>query len=173
MKNLDDGLEAVNREISAHRLARRKKKHLIFSLDEKRYGIPLSLIKEVIGLCPITEIPKVPRFYKGMINLRGQIISVIDLRLKLGLEEIPFQPKKSSIIISHVGDIVVGSIVDEVIEVVGYDESQIDESEAERVQRTGDGVYGVAKDGDETLTLLIDIEKALDKTDFKVLKQAA
>lgn len=150
-----------------------KKKHLVFRLANERYGIPLSLVKEVIGMVEITPIPHVPRFYKGMINLRGQIISVIDLRTKLAVKEADYEAKKTSIVISHVGDILVGAIVDEVIEVVGYENSQIDTVEAERVARNGDGIYGVAKDEEGQLTLLINIERALLKTEFKVLKEQA
>lgn len=152
---------------------RRKRKHLIFRLAAERYGMPLSRVKEVIAMVNITPIPHVPAFYKGMINLRGQIISVIDLRTKLRVLDAKLIPKKTSIIISHVGDILVGAIVDEVLEVIGYEDEQINTMEAERIQRNGDGVYGIAKDVDENLTLLIDIEKALDKTEFKVLKNQA
>ena len=158
---------------SEESLRKEKKKHLIFSLEGKRYGIPLSLIKEVIGMCNITPIPRVPAFYKGMINIRGQIISVIDLRVKLSLKEAPVEAKKTSIIISHVGDILVGTIVDEVLDVTGYHCEQIDYNEAERMARTGDGVYGVAKESEGDLTLLIDIEKALGNSDFKVIKEKA
>lgn len=162
--------EAGQNEVSE---LKTKRKHLVFRLADERYGIPLSLVKEVIALVDITPIPHAPRFYKGMINLRGQIISVIDLRVKLAVKEIPFQSKKTSIVISHVGDILVGAIVDEVIEVVGYEKDQLDTVEAERVERNGDGIYGIAKDSEGQLTLLINIERALNKTDFKVLKEQA
>ena len=132
--------------------------------------MPLNLVKEVISLVPITPIPKVPDFYKGLINLRGQIISIIDLRVKLGLKEAPIEPKKTCIIITHVGDIVVGSITDEVIEVVGYEPEQLDISENERVEKKGDGVIAVAKEKDGQLTLIIDIRAALENTEFNVLK---
>lgn len=161
------------KENASNKSKKRKKKYLIFRIGSERYGIPLSNIKEVIGMCNITPIPNVPSFYIGMINLRGQIISVIDLRIKLKLKNATITPKKTSIIISHVGDILVGTIVDEVLDVIGYEESQIDSTEAQRMERSGDGVYGVAKEEREELTLLIDIQKALDKTEFKVLKEQA
>ena len=150
---------------------RSKKKFLIFSLANIRYAIPLSKVKEVIGITNITPLPKVPNFYKGLLNLRGQIISIIDLRNKLGLQKTEIDPKKTGIIISHVGDILLGTIVDEVIEVIGYNDDEMDQSESQRVKRTGDGVTGIAKDENGELTLMIDIEKALDSTDFKVLKE--
>lgn len=150
---------------------RLKRKHLIFVLGEKRHALPLSKVKEVIGMTNITPLPRVPNFYRGLINLRGQIISVIDLRTKLGFKSDFVNPKRTSIIISYVGDILLGSIVDEVIEVIGYQDDMIDLTEASRVERSGDGIYGVAKDDDGALTLLLDIQLALDKTEFKVLKE--
>ena len=99
----------------------RKKKHLIFNLDERRYAVPLTRVREVIGLTEITPLPKVPRYYLGLINLRGQIISVVDLRLKFGLSQATPNPKKTSIVISQVGAILLGSVVDEVSEVIGYE----------------------------------------------------
>ena len=143
------------------------KKHLIFSLGGKRYGIPLFLIKEVIGPCDITSVPKVAKYYKGLINLRGQIISVIDLRLKFNVPD-EFS-KETAIIIAHVGDIEVGLIIDEVIEVVGYKSDQVDYAEPEKMNRIVEGVYGVAKDASGSLTLLLNIEKSLDVREFNVL----
>ena len=165
----------LNLEQHQQETRHRAKKHLIFSLSDKRYALPLSKVKEVIRMSTITPLPKVPAFYKGLINIRGQIISVIDLRLKLGFEKTTINPKMTGIIISHVGDILVGSIVDEVIEVVGYQDSDINISETSRIDSTGDGVYGVAKSSieDSELTLLIDIEKAMKGTNFKVIDQQA
>ncbi|MFK7871976.1 MAG: chemotaxis protein CheW [Oligoflexales bacterium] len=156
--------------ITENESARSKKKHLIFSLSDKRYAFPLSRVKEVIGLTNITPLPKVPPFYKGLINLRGQIISVIDLRIKLGFQSLDVNSQKTSIIISHVGDIVVGSIVDEVLEVVGYDDSELEINLEDTSNRKGDGVYGIAKHHDGELTLLIDLHRSMNRTDFKVLK---
>lgn len=150
-----------------------KRKFLVFSLDDKRYGIPLSLIKEVIAVVDITPIPQVAVYYRGMINLRGQVISVIDLRLKLGLKDRPVDPKKTSILISHVGDIQLGAIVDEVIEVVAYEESQIDLEARPSGDRNHDGVYGVAKEANGSLTLLLDLKLALANTEFITVRESA
>ncbi len=148
-----------------------KTKYMIFRLGQKRYALPLSVVKEVIAITDITPLPHVPSFYKGLINLRGQIISVIDLRTKLTLPPSKANPEETCIIISQVGDIQVGSIVDEVVEVVGYEEEDIDMHETDRVNHKGDGVCGVAKDSSGDLTLILDLARALDHTDFKVLKQ--
>ncbi|KXF82440.1 chemotaxis protein CheW [Enterovibrio coralii] len=151
---------------------RRNQKNLIFSLDNEQYGIPLSSVKEVIGMVNVTPIPHVPSFFKGLLNLRGRIISVIDLRLKLGLEEKPYEPKKTSIIISDVNALTIGTIVDDVNEVVGFDEEQIEQNLdiANSIKR--DYISGVAK-ASNNLVLLLDIQKVLDPDELEIVHQHA
>jgi len=151
--------------------AKLSQKNLIFSLDHEKYGVPLSTVKEVIGMTNITPIPHVPNFFKGLINLRGKIISVIDLRLKLGLKQVPYQPKQTSIIITDVNDLTIGTIVDDVQEVVGFEREQI-ETEldiASSVQR--EYIDGVAKSEDNTLVLLLDIRKVLDEEELELISR--
>ena len=147
-------------------------KFLVFDMGGKRYAVPLRMVKEVMGIVEVTALPQVQSFYKGMINLRGQIISVVDLRVKLGLKNVAFDEKKTAVVVAFVGDITVGFIVDEVLEVVSYDGSKLDLSHSERMHRIDDGVYGVAKD-EEGLTLLIDLTLALENTGFKVFQEDA
>lgn len=146
------------------------KKHLIFMIADKRYGIPLGRVKEVIAMTPITPLPGVPDFYKGMINLRGQIVSIINLRQRLRFPVVEHTPKKTSILITHVGKITVGCIVDEVTEVIAYSDDQLKITELDKNENGYDGIYGIAKstNKDEDLTLLIDLEGLLKGTNFKV-----
>ena len=65
-------------------------KFLTFSLGKEEYGVPISSVKEINGLMDITPVPKVPKYIKGVINLRGKIVPVMDLRLRFGMEEIPY-----------------------------------------------------------------------------------
>jgi len=146
-------------------------KNLIFSLDHEKYGVPLSTVKEVIGMTNITPIPHVPKFFKGLINLRGKIISVIDLRIKLALPQVPYQAKQTSIIITDVNDLTIGTIVDDVQEVIGFEQEQI-ETEldiASSVQR--EYIDGVAKSEDNTLVLLLDIRKVLDEEELELISR--
>ncbi|WP_028022325.1 chemotaxis protein CheW [Enterovibrio calviensis] len=143
-------------------------KNLVFSLADEQYGIPLSSVKEVIGLVKVTPIPHVPSFFKGLINLRGRIISVIDLRLKLGLEEKDYDPKRTSIVISDVNALMIGSIVDDVNEVVGFDEEQIERDLEISHSIKRDYITGVAK-AKENLVLLLDINKVLDPDDLDII----
>jgi len=150
---------------------RTTQKNLIFSLEKEKYGIPLSTVKEVIGLANITPVPHVPAFFKGLINLRGKIISVIDLRLKLALPTAEYQPKKTSIIITDVNDLTIGTIVDDVDEVVGFDQAQVesDLDISNSVQR--EYIIGVAKASDNKLVLLLDIRKVLNAEELELIKR--
>ncbi|WP_283132568.1 chemotaxis protein CheW [Enterovibrio norvegicus] len=149
-------------------LKRVAQKNLIFSLADEQYGIPLSSVKEVIGLVKVTPIPHVPPFFKGLINLRGRIISVIDLRLKLGLEETEYEAKRTSIVISDVNALTIGSIVDDVNEVIGFDEEQIERELEISHSIKRDYIAGVAKAKDN-LVLLLDINKVLDPDDLDII----
>ena len=118
----------------------------------------------------ITTLPKVPSFYKGLINLRGQIVSVIDLKEKLGMGRVDVIPKATCIVLSRAGDIVIGTIVDEVVEVAGFTEEQIDYADKASAEASYDGVYAVARDSGDSLTLLMDLGAALNKAEFKIIK---
>lgn len=142
-------------------------KFIVFCLYNKHYAIPLAKIKEIIRPPMITPLPKVPDFYKGLINVRGQIISVIDMRLCFGMPEQAPIPKKTCVIISHVGNILVGAIVDEIVDVTSYQESEISREEFDREKSRNDGVFAVAKGSQGDLTLLIDLEKSLEGTAFE------
>ena len=159
--------------MSSGEQALRKKKFLVFALEGEKYCLPLSLIKEVIDVVEITPVPQVPKFFKGLINLRGQIISVIDLRTKFGFTDEKSDPKKTCIIITQVDDLVLGGIVDEVLEVVGYDDNDINRSVEIKTPGSGKAVSGVAKTKEGDLTLLVDIKKALGVEEFMVLKEKA
>ena len=112
-----------------------------------------------------------PSFFKGLINLRGKIISVIDLRLKLGLPNGENEPKQTSIIITDVNDLTIGTIVDDVEEVVGFSgeqvETDLDIANSERRAY----VFGVAKSSENKLVLLLDIRKVLNAEELELIKR--
>ncbi len=95
-------------------------KFLTFLLNEENYGIPILAVKEIIGMMEITHIPKMPTYVKGVMNLRGRIIPVIDLRLKFGLHERDYDDRTCIIVMevsTSTGNKLVGFIVDMVSEV--------------------------------------------------------
>lgn len=149
----------------------KKNKHLIFALENEKYGIPLSVVKEVIGLTEITPVPHVPTFFKGLINLRGKIISIVDLRIKLNLPQAKYEPKKTTIVITEVNDIVIGAVVDEVNEVIGFEPGQVENNLDIQSRVSREYINGVAKLGEKKLVLLLDIARSLSMDEIKLLKK--
>ena len=135
-------------------------KYLIFSLNEELYGIEIKNVVEIVGILKITDVPDVPKYIKGIINLRGKIIPVIDLRLKFGKEFKEYNDR-TCIIIVNISEITAGLIVDGVKEVITIDPKgivplpQISESKDKFVK-------GIEKSTNE-VKLLLDPEMLLDK----------
>ncbi|NLM79860.1 MAG: purine-binding chemotaxis protein CheW, partial [Clostridiales bacterium] len=92
-------------------------RYLTFSLDSECYGIEIKYVTEIIGIQPITEVPEMPEYIKGIINLRGRIIPVMDVRLRF---KKPFREydERTCIIVIEIRDIVLGLIIDRVSEVL-------------------------------------------------------
>jgi purine-binding chemotaxis protein CheW len=148
----------------------KREKYLIFSLMDEFYGFSLSTVKEVIGLTDITPIPNVPSHFKGLINLRGRIISVIDLRVKLNLAKAEYQDKKTCIIIVELAELVLGVIVDDVSAVAAFMTSQIERGLDLSSKVSREFLTGVAKTEDKRLILLLDTAKVLNVEEMKMIK---
>jgi purine-binding chemotaxis protein CheW len=78
-------------------------KYLTFSMAGEEYGLGILKVKEIIGMMPVTTVPRTPPFVKGVINLRGKVIPVVDLRLKFGMEEIAYT-ERTCIIVVEIGE---------------------------------------------------------------------
>lgn len=110
-----------------HTVSSIQDRYLTFELDQEIYGVEILLVKEIIGLQKIIKIPQTPEYVKGIMNLRGQIIPVINLRKKLAMAEI--EPEMdTAIIIVMIGSANVGFIVDRVIEVSTIDKNNLSDS---------------------------------------------
>ncbi len=167
MNQSDEQKKNVNSSCS------RAKKFMVFTLEEERYAAPLNQIKEVIGLTKITPLPNVAPYFKGLINLRGKIISTIDLRIKLGLKSKQNLNKKMSIIIAEFGETILGCIVDDVIEVIGIEESQIERQLEISSKVTREFVIGVAMFDVKPLTVLLDIGKIMNMDEINNIQKTA
>ena len=88
-----ESLQMTEETISA---ISREGKYLTFALADEEYGISILKVKEIIGMMPITTVPQTPEFVKGVINLRGKVIPVMDLRLKFGMDEIEYTERPAS-----------------------------------------------------------------------------
>ena len=115
-------------------------KYLTFVLAEEEYGLEILKVREIIGAMDITSVPRTPDYVKGVINLRGKVIPVVDLRLKFDMAEIE-RTEETCIIVVNVGDVEMGIIVDKVSEVLDIAEEEIEDPPAfgasRRRQRPG------------------------------------
>lgn len=148
----------------------RSKKFMIFVLGVERFAIPLSQVKEVIGLTQITPVPDVPSYFKGLINLRGRIISVIDLRQKISISLQKSESKRPCIIISELENMILGSIVDDVVEVVGIEAEKIEKNLEIVSSSNRNYVTGAARFSQGPLTLMLDMGKLLNVEELLQLK---
>jgi purine-binding chemotaxis protein CheW len=121
---------------------------VVFSLGSEEYGLPITQVQEIIRYDRPRTIPSAPASVRGVINLRGRIIPVVDLKQRLGLQA--DGSNESKIVIVEAGDVTAGLVVDEVDEVLTIDEAQCEPSLAEDVPY----ISSVAKVGDRLLVLL-------------------
>ncbi len=141
------------------RISIRGGKFLTFFLSGEEYGIPILNVHEIIGLHPITRVPRVQEYLKGVINLRGKIIPVIDLRLRFGLDAAEPSPE-TCIIVVHIRGVEVGVIVDKVSEVVDILDEEIEPAPSFGADGGTDFILGIGKLR-ESVKILLDIERVL------------
>jgi purine-binding chemotaxis protein CheW len=137
-----------------------KDQYVTFTLDGEEYGVEVLKVQEIIGYQGFTKVPSVPSFVKGVINLRGLVVPVVDLRLKFNMDEKVYD-KFTVILIMEVNGRTIGAIVDTVSDVLTLD--------AEDVQETPDFSSGVSVDFiagmgrlEDKLIIMLDIEKVLN-----------
>ena len=150
-------------------------KYLMFNLVDEEYGISILKIKEIIGMMPITTIPESPEFVKGVINLRGKVIPVIDLRLRFTMPEIDYTERTCIIVVEIAGHAVtvqIGLVVDSVSEVLNAKAEDIEETPTFGAQLDTDYISGMAK-MDGGVKILLDIDKVLSEEEFFALDQPA
>ncbi len=112
--------------ISTETVKKRGGKFLSFFLNDEEYGIEILKAREIIGLLPITRVPRTPEFVKGVINLRGKIIPVTDLRSRFGMEERQ-TTAETCIVVVRAGGLEIGVIVDKVSEVLDISDTEIED----------------------------------------------
>lgn len=138
-------------------------KYLTFFLGEEEYGVGILTVQEIIGLLAITTVPGTPRWVRGVINLRGKIIPVVDLRTKFGMT--PVQPgERACIIVVQAHGSEMGIIVDQVSEVVDLPEDQVESAPNLGAHVRTEYLLGIGKTS-QRVRLLLDIERALSAGD--------
>lgn len=136
-----------------------KGKFLTFHIDGEDYGFDIRYVTEIIGVQTITKVPDMPGFMLGVINLRGRVIPVMDIRARFGLAARAYD-ERTCIIVIHVKDEATGLIVDRVNEVLDIDEKQIEPAQASRHQGTDTYIMGLGKVGD-SVKILLNVERLI------------
>ncbi len=149
-----------------------KGKYMTFKSGNEFFGLEIQYVNEIIQLQAITAIPETEDYIKGLINLRGKVIPVVDVRLRFKQEPFEYNDR-TCIIVINIKSMMVGLIVEKIAEVVEIKEDNIlpppNVGRSDRIQNKY--VYGIGKVGD-TVKLLLDPDKLLNDEDLSVVEQA-
>jgi len=163
--------EKMNQTVKA--IGEREGKYLTFTMADEDYGIGILKIKEIIGMMPITFVPQTPKFVKGVINLRGKVIPVMDLRLRFGMESIEYNDRTCIIVVEisgETGNIMVGTVVDTVSEVLNIKAEDIEDTPAFGTKLDTDYILGMAKT-EGGVKILLDIDRVLKSEEISLLEK--
>src|SRR4030042_3196101 len=150
-------------DAASHALQDKEGKYLTFTLANEDYGLEILKVREIIGMMDITAIPQTPDYVKGVINLRGRVIPVSDLRLKFGLPPMEYGERTCIIVVdvkSDVGSVQMGVVVDSVSEVlnIGGEDIEPPPGFGGRINTTY--ILGIAK-AKGSIKILLDIDRVL------------
>ena len=141
---------------------------LTFSLNSEEYGIEILKVREIIGVMDITTVPQTPDFMKGVINLRGKVIPVVDLRLKFSMHEEEYT-QETCVIVVEADSSQVGIIVDSVSEVLDIKSGEIEETPSLGQGIDTNFIMGLGK-VKEKIIILLDIEQILSSEVMDIVK---
>ncbi len=147
-----------------------KSRYLTFSIGKETYGVEIKYVIEIIGIQTITEIPELPEYIKGIINLRGKIIPVMDVRIRFKKEPIEYNDR-TCVIIVDINDTSIGLIVDKVAEVIIIPDQDIVEPPQMNKVNKNRYIKNMGKVGDD-VKLLLDCEKLLTEDELEELNEA-
>jgi purine-binding chemotaxis protein CheW len=133
-------------------------RYLRFTLSTESYGMPLLSVKEVIAATAVTPLPQMPPYFLGIMNLRGQVVSVLDLRLKMGIKAV--RSPENAVIICDIGSEPVGILVDSICSVLEAEASEISDPPDASTSAQSRLLLGVYRDENQ-LTLLLNIAEVL------------
>lgn len=163
---MNDGTMGVATQQLAHELSEGKRdasqlggKYLTFFLSSEEYGIEILKVQEIIGIMSITSVPRTPHFILGLINLRGKVIPIVDLRLKFAMQSTE-QTEETCMIVVQAAGVTMGIMVDRVSEVMDIADESIDDPPTFGTEVNTDYILGIGKAGDRII-LLLDIENVL------------
>lgn len=146
-------------------------KYLTFNLADEEFGISILKVKEIIGMMSITPVPRVPEFVKGVINLRGKVIPVVDLRLKFGMPEAEYDERTCIIVVEVARSNAVtnmGIVVDAVNDVANIRSEDVEQTPSFGVSLDTDYIMGMAK-SEGQVKILLDIDRVLSQEETELI----
>ena len=146
-------------------------KYLTFFLASEEYGVEILKVQEIIGRMPITPVPLTSKYIRGVINLRGKIHPIMDLKIKFGMDQTQITDE-TCIIVIKTASLMMGILVDKVSEVVNVASGDIEDTPSFGADVDTEYLLGVSKTGGR-VRLLLDIEKVITASDIIHLKKAA
>lgn len=147
-------------------------KYLVFHLGREEFGIQVLKVREIMGIQDITAVPQTPPYVKGVINLRGKVIPVVDLRLKFGLPELEYSQRTCIIVVQVQGEtaqLMMGIVVDGVAEVLTLAEADIEDTPAFGKEVSTSYLLGMAKIKGK-VKILLDIDEVLTTRELEGLE---
>lgn len=152
-------MDIQEKQKSPRESAAKEGKYLTFALEQEEYGVEILQVREIIGLMEITSVPQVPGYVRGVINLRGKIIPVIDLRLKFAMPKADYTAETCIIVVDS-NNTLMGVVVDRVCEVLDIPAEHIEPTPCFGARVQSDFIKGLGKVG-QKVKILLDIEKIL------------
>ena len=150
-------------------------KYLTFKLAEEEYGLDIMKVQEIIGIMPVTKVPRVPEYVRGVINLRGRIIPTVELRAKFGLEAVEDTERTCIIVVelqTEKGKVNMGVIVDEVAEVMDFAADTIDAAPEFGTALNTSFILGIGI-VKGSVKVLLDVDKVLSATEISTVENIA
>jgi purine-binding chemotaxis protein CheW len=145
-----------------------EKKVIVFVLGSEEYGVEVDKVRTIERMQPMTRVPKVPAFINGVINLRGVVVPIIDLRARFGLDHAEYNDN-TRIIIVAAEEFEVGLIVDSANDVIDLDSDEIDSPPEIVGGIKAKYLNGIARIGENRLLVLLNLERVLDKSEIQQL----
>ncbi len=145
-------------------------KYLTFALGKEEYGLEILKVREIIGMMDITPVPNVPPYVKGVINLRGKVIPIVELRSKFGIESIPYTERTCIIVVDvqvEGRSSLVGTVVDSVSEVQNIHREDIENAPDFATRSNINYIMGMAKAKGQ-VKILLDIDRVLSDNDLAI-----
>jgi len=143
-------------------------KYLSFLLSREEYAIDILKVQEIIGLIPITPVPNAPEYIRGVLNLRGKIIPVMDLRARFGMKQIE-DTGETCVIVAQEEEYLMGIVVDKVSEVLVIKDSEIEEVPSFGIAGKSEYLSGIGK-VKEQVKMIVDVHKVLFDVPDEVLE---